>query len=436
MIDNTNQNTKKNLNGRIGTYNSYYRLENETDDELLYRILSNKDNIGSWRMVANILNSLLNVEFSEDKYRKQYKRMLNKNLCDCKSSSKLNSSIDTINIKKYIDSKIEENQSNSLNIDYDEKLRRLEQEKIKYRDERNAWNKQNYAAARLDETLELLDKKLSNIGRIYYDIHQDPIIKSDNDLLVMLSDLHIGATFETPFGEYNTDIANQRLKKYLNEILDIRKIHNSENCIVSLQGDLISGNIHKTIQITNKENVIEQIKIAIEMITSFCYELTKHFKNVFLYCVSGNHSRLIENKEYALHDERLDDLIGWSIGRSLSHINNFHMMNHRNLDIGISDLIIRNKTYISVHGDNDCFDRKGVLDLCSMLGFFPTAVLYGHMHTPSYNEINGVKIIRSGSLCGSGDDYTISKRLSGNPSQTVLICDNNGIKCIYNIELN
>ena len=86
-------------------------------------------------------------------------------------------------------------------------------------------------------------------------------------------------------------------------------------------------------------------------------------------------------------------------------------------------------------GDFDSFNKQGVLNLCSMLGFFPYACLYGHMHTPSMDEINGIKMVRSGSIPGSGDNYTIEKRLSGKPSQTVLVCDNSGIKCIYNVEL-
>ena len=54
----------------------------------------------------------------------------------------------------------------------------------------------------------------------------------------------------------------------MNEVIAIQKVHNCENCYISLQGDMISGNIHKTIQVTNRENVIEQIKIASELIGS------------------------------------------------------------------------------------------------------------------------------------------------------------------------
>lgn len=395
------------------------KLESETEEQFLWRIgqLVDSGQIESWASINDIVNSELGIE--EEKWR------------DESSFRKRYSAA-----KKFKENCFDKMRSSEYQKQVEEMNRELMRNKIKFRDERNAWNKQNYTAARIDETLNILDEKITKQGRINFKIHDLPITTGDNDLLVMLTDLHIGQTFKSMWGEYNTDIAKVRLNQYLNEILKIQKTHGSEKCYVSLQGDLISGNIHSTIQISNRENVIEQMKIAIELISSFCYELTKYFSQVYLYNVSGNHSRLVENKDKAVHGERLDDFIGWDVGRTLEHIDNFHMIQHRNLDLGIADINIRGKSYISLHGDFDTFNKQGVLNLCSMLGFFPYACLYGHLHTPSTDEVNGIKMIRSGSLSGSGDDYTIEKRLCSKPSQTVMVCTDKGIKCIYNVELN
>ena len=395
------------------------KLESETEEQFLWRIgqLVDSGQIESWASINDIVNSELGIE--EEKWR------------DESSFRKRYSAA-----KKFKENCFDKMRSSEYQKQVEEMNRELMRNKIKFRDERNAWNKQNYTAARIDETLNILDEKITKQGRINFKIHDFPITTGDNDLLVMLTDLHIGQTFKSMWGEYNTDIAKVRLNQYLNEILKIQKTHGSEKCYVSLQGDLISGNIHSTIQISNRENVIEQMKIAIELISSFCYELTKYFSQVYLYNVSGNHSRLVENKDKAVHGERLDDFIGWDVGRTLEHIDNFHMIQHRNLDLGIADINIRGKSYISLHGDFDTFNKQGVLNLCSMLGFFPYACLYGHLHTPSTDEVNGIKMIRSGSLSGSGDDYTIEKRLCSKPSQTVMVCTDKGIKCIYNVELN
>lgn len=315
-----------------------------------------------------------------------------------------------------------------------EQKRELERAKIAFRDERNAWSKQNYTDTRVEQKLDCLESKLSEIAKTEFAPIEVKYGESDNDLLVILSDLHIGQCFSSVWGEYNADIAKSRLNQYLSEVISIKNLYNSENCYVSLQGDLISNSIHKTIAITNRENVIEQIKLAAEYVASFCYELSKHFSHVFLQNVSGNHSR-IDRKEEALHDERLDDLIGWAIEKILSYVENFHVLK-RNIDVGISDINIRGNTYIGVHGDYDPFSKNGVANLIMMLGYVPYAVTYGHMHTCAIDEANGIKMIRGGSLAGSGDDYTIEKRLSGKPSQMVCVCTNNGVKAYYPIELD
>ena len=390
---------------------SYKRFENESDEELIYRVCSDKDSIGSWQDVANILNELLGTEYTESKFRKQFQafnKMLNANRGKFTDSDE---QIKEIEVQK----------------------RELERKKIQFRDERNAWQKQNYADARVEEKLDKLEDELTSLGRTNFDTHNTISIDSDNDMLIILSDLHIGQTFDSIFGKYNTDIAKDRLNQLLNEVLSIRDLHNSRKCYVSLQGDLISGNIHKSIQVTNRENVIEQVKNATELVSSFCYEFSLLFENVFLSNVSGNHTR-IERKEDAIHDERLDDIISWAVELSLKHIDNFHVL-HRNIDTGIADIDIRGKSYIAVHGDYDGFNKSGVQNLCLALGFVPYAITFGHLHVCSVDETNGVKMIRGGSLAGCGDSYTIEKRLTGKPSQMVCICTNKGIKAYYPIEL-
>lgn len=378
---------------------------------MIYRITGEKEKIGSWQEVANILNDLLGTEYTESKFRKQrqaFDKMLEANRA------------------KFVDS---DNQLKEIQV----KTRELERAKIKFRDERNAWQKQNYTDARVEEKLDLLENELLSLGNANFDIHDNVTIDSDNDILIILSDLHIGQCFSSMWGEYNSSVAKHRLNQLLNEIISIQKLHNSEKCYVSCQGDLLSGSIHKSIQVSNRENVIEQIKIATELISSFCYELTKYFETVFMSNVSGNHSRM-DRKDDAIHDERMDDIISWGIELSLKHIDNFHVLK-RNLDTGIADLSIRGKSYIAVHGDYDSFSKSGVSNLCMSLGFLPYAITFGHLHTCSIDETNGVKMIRGGSLAGCGDSYTIEKRLTGKPSQMVCVCNNKGVKAYYPIEL-
>ena len=50
----------------------YKRYEGETEDELIYRICSQKEQIGTWKEVRDILNNLLNYSYNESTYRKKY----------------------------------------------------------------------------------------------------------------------------------------------------------------------------------------------------------------------------------------------------------------------------------------------------------------------------------------------------------------------------
>lgn len=326
--------------------------------------------------------------------------------------------------------------------DYVDKLdnqkRELEKAKVAFRDERNDWNKQNRLEARIEEKLDNLERDLQQIGKSNFKVpNKVKCGNGDNSLIVMLSDLHTGQCFDNTFGRYNTDILKERMQKLLDKTVEIGKRHDSVMVNVVLLGDQISGNIHQNIQVSNRENVIDQIKIASEIITWFCTELAKVFSFVNIYECAGNHSRLVGNKELAIHDERLDNLITWIIKQMTAHIKTIkvHDEDYNRIDSGISMFELYGKEYVAVHGDYDMLNKTGVGNLSMMLGKIPYAIMNGHNHYPSSTDVNGVKVIQGGSMAGAGDSYTIEKRLTGKPNQTVLVCDETGIECIYNVEL-
>lgn len=394
------------------------KLPEQTEEQFLWMVgqMVDSGKIESWASINDIVNKELGIDEDkwrdESSFRKRYQAA-----------------------KKFYDGCFSKMESTEYQEKLDALNRELARNTIKFRDQRNAWSRQNYADSRVEETLDLLEEKLSEIGKIEFTNYENVEINSDNDLICCLSDLHIGQKFNSCLGEYNSSIAQKRLDNYLLDIVKIGSRHGSENVYLNLLGDQISGNIHLSIQVSNKENVIEQVKLSAELITNFAIELSKYFKRVFIIGVAGNHSRLISNKDKDIKDERLDSLITWIVEQMTKHIDNIVVL-HRNIDSGISDLLVRNKVYINVHGDADSMNSNSVGKLCMMLGFFPYAIIAGHKHTPAYQEFNGVKYIQSGSLAGSGDDYTLSQRLSGKANQTVLVCSEKGIDAIYNVELS
>jgi len=335
---------------------------------------------------------------------------------------------------KYASSESEHDDSdgyfNQLRLERQE----IRKEKQRLFDERAELNKRLRDEARLEDRLDKIEESLNCKGREEFPIHDSVDINSDNDLIVVLSDLHIGATHYSFTGCYDSDIAKERLSKYLEEIIKIQKRHKSQNVYVSLLGDQISGSIHQSIAVSNRENVIEQVTTASALVSDFIYELSKIFRYVYVNSVNGNHSRLTK-KDDAVKDERLDFLIMWYAKAKLSHISNIEFSEDE-LDSTIATMIIRGKTYVSVHGDCDGYNDSSVAKLALWLGYTPYCVLYGHMHHPAMSQVAGVIMVQSGSLAGSGDEYTIQKRLRGNASQSVLVCTDNGIECCYPINLS
>lgn len=399
---------------------SLERKEGETEIQYLWRIgkLVDSGQVGSWKDITPMLNKQLREEdeyYDESAYRKKYQAA-----------------------KKFYEEIFSKQGDDEFRKEQEELLEEIKKERVKLRDERTESNRGIRIEARVEDKLDYFEKIIATQGKIDYEplkpAERELIkVKSDNDLIIMLSDLHIGQTFASAWGRYNLEVAKDRINQYLNKIIEIKDRHNSENCFVTLQGDMISNSIHKTIAITNRENVIEQVISASEMITAFLAELSKIFNKVTVASVVGNHSR-IDKKEDALKDERLDTLIEWYAKSKLEDFDNIEFIEP--YDNTFNCFVVRNKHYFIVHGDYDKFDMAGVAKLSMMAGYFPYCILFGHKHYPASTEINGIKLVQSGSFPGSGDDHTVELRLSGNPSQTVLVCTEDGIECNYTVELH
>lgn len=396
--------------------NELRKLENETEEQYLWKIgqLVDSGKIESWASINNIVNEQLGIEEEkwrdESSFRKRYQAA-----------------------KKFYDGCFSKMESEEYQKKLDVLNRELARNTIKYRDQRRSWSRQNFMDTRFDEVMDILEERLDGFAKADFAPHSSPIVDGDNSMIVCLSDLHIGQCFSSSFGEFNSDIAKDRLYKYMCELLEIAKANKVKNVYVCMLGDNISNSLHKTIEVSNKENVIDQLKLSIEYISSFCYELTKHFEHVYLASASGNHSRL-QAKDLSQHNERLDAFIAWDVCRTLQNQENFHSLLDKSIDDGISNINIDGKSYLLIHGDFDTTTKTGYMNLAAMVEFFPDYVLCGHRHFCSYSQ--ETKFIQSGSLAGSGCDYTVEKRLSGKASQMVCICDKSGIKGLYPIILS
>jgi len=306
--------------------------------------------------------------------------------------------------------------------------------KRKLQDERNELNKLLRDEARHEENQRILEEKIEKLGKERYPFYLSPSLwdysaLNPNTMIICLSDLHLG--LETK--EFNTEVAKDRLTQYLNEIKEIAEMHHTKKCVVAALGDLVSGTIHLSIQIANRENLVEQVMVACELIADFMYKLGEIFEDISFYNVPGNHSRIEKNADDSLLGERLDNLVPWFLSHIFAHQKQYHIDVDKKHDT-YSEFAIGESKYLICHGDYDGLNDTSIQKLCAYVGYFPYAILMGHMHHPAMNEVSGVKVIQSGCL-HNGDEFTERKRLKGAPSQTVIICNNKKIKSIYPIEL-
>lgn len=379
-----------------------------TQSELreIFDVCSRKELTGDWNKIRDILNARLKKNYNESIYRKRFSAYVEmKNACKDIDPDFTGDTTDVI-VQK----------------------RELERAKIQFRDERNAWQRQNYNSARVEQKLDYLEKVIteSNPTDLQIALRESNTSKV---AIVTCSDWHIGECFDNEWGCYNSDIARKRIEEYANKAIQRCILENVSDVIIAGLGDLISSNIHFSIAVTNRENVIEQIMIASELMLGFVKAFVDKGFVVTFTNVGGNHSRL-SKKDEAIKDERMDNLIGWFVSTHLASYPNFRYI--KSQDTTLADVC----GFWFVHGDNDSFGKSGLSNLVLAKGYKPAGIFMGHLHSFAVDDCYDVKICRGGSLCGSGNDYTIEKRLKGKPTQLMAIAEDGEVCQFYNIILN
>lgn len=394
------------------------KRENEGLREYLWRVGKMKEHGEldmTWEELRPILNEQNDCDFTESAWRKKYMEGVAWNEIFADADADTSEELDELRKER----------------------QEINKAKVLLRDERNELNRRLREQARVEDQVSKIGDKLSEIGIEHFPEKSGKVFSGENDMIVCVSDLHIGMCFSTTTGRYNTDIAYRRMAEYSETVLNYAVRHKCGKCYVAILGDNINGLIHEAMRISNRENVIEQVKHCAELLTEFVYSLSGHFDEIIVVSVPGNHSRLMPNKDADLIDERLDDIVPWYMESALKHIKNVSIENRIDGAYGTyAAMRVRGKSYVIVHGDDDSFSENGIAKLCMWLGYIPYCVISGHKHVPAMMEAGGVVCIQSGSLSGSGDRFTNAHRLKGEASQTVLICGNDGIEAMYPVHFS
>lgn len=389
---------------------SYKRFKNETDEELIYRVCSDKDLIGSWQDVADILNELLGSEYTESKFRKQFQafnKMLNANRSKFTDSDE---QIKEIEVQK----------------------RELEKERKKLSDARVDYNRLIRQEARKESYADMVKRIIcENIEPMNISVHYT-LFNSSTDLLVHLTDIHTGIEIHNWKNDFDSDILKLRIEKFTSDILDIRGMHQSENCYLVI-GEILSGIIHNNLRLQNNMDLMEQFKYVSELISAMLSRMANHFNHIYVYTTPGNHSRISPKKEDALDGENMDVLLPFYLKARMQNFENITICDN-NIEPEIAMFNIRGNNIFAAHGHKDSLSNV-VQNFTLMFGIKPQIVLLGHRHTNSMETVYDTKVIQSGCVSGS-DNYATSIRKTNRPEQTVSVIGDGGLICLYDIQLD
>ncbi len=118
-------------------------------------------------------------------------------------------------------------------------------------------------------------------------------------IIAHTSDVHMGevvrATEVGGAGAYNPTIAKDRMKRYFETVCTIpfRWLHESpcDGIILTMGGDLTSGDIHEELSATNALTSHQQLVQVVEVYVAGIKQLLSHYERVHLIGVPGNHGR-------------------------------------------------------------------------------------------------------------------------------------------------
>ena len=378
------------------------RRPNESFEDYKLRICENMQSYGlKWEGVADVLNSESSQNYTESKYRKEFKSFTRGRAYERKHGG-----------NDYLIAQ----------------ARELERQRLGLSEQRSALRRALKDDAQKLTMLEEIRDGFKNIEPIEFVVHERCAFDVENILCVCLSDAHIGMEFHNSYSDYSSEIAKERLEKYARRIIDEAHRYRANKCVVALLGDLISGGAaHQLIRVENRENCIEQIKVAGELIAQFLNAISVVFDRIDLYSTPGNHSRYMAKDKDAIVAEAFDSLIPWYLESRLGERDDI-VIHQDNDPAAITTLMIGDRTVGLVHGHLDQFSENGVAvtKLNNKIGQKLDIILTGHLHEFDARTILGTTVVRSGALCGTGDEYTNRMRFSGSASQAIVVFDKDG----------
>lgn len=381
----------------------YLKREEESITSYWIRLYKNRQLYGlTFKECGELMNEVSGTDWNEAKWRREMEGYLKvSDFLDKENPNGLNHSI------------LEEIEKEKLE---------LKKEKVKFSDQKREFFARIRNMSRLEHLKEYLEE--------YYEVYEPTTLPeiqlknpSDKEMIVMISDWHIGMQIDNQFNTFNIEVAKERISKLQASMLDKVEKENIKTVHIAQLGDLINGTIHVSTRIMNEEDIIQQIIITANLLQEFVRPLVDKGVSVEFYNIIGNHGRTSPNKqETAGIDENFEKLFFTMLKTYYKNAKNFKAYDSKD---GLITAKIKDLDFCFAHGD---FDKgTGIIaKLPQLFGYVFDYVLTGHLHRESIMDYGKTTHITNSALCGS-DDYAMQLRLSSKPSQKILILDDSGV---------
>lgn len=394
----------------------YLRKENEEDLDYAMRLIDIKKEERPDDLDWGDIVELLGLDLNKDSLRK---------------------SQDTIFGGIAVYKKMKDKELISKPADYQQEvqiqLQELKKERIRLSDERAALNRRLRNEARKESMHDLITECAQSLKT------EDNKIKPvcveeefEKAAILTLSDFHFGLEINEFNNVYNADVFYQRLNKILGKTIEYIQLNKVRTLYVLGLGDYMSGIIHTTTRIENRENIVQQVIKVSEALSQMLTELSK-FVEIYYYDVTDNHGRVFPNKDDWENEDNFSLFVRWYLDARFKDNEYIHIMqNTYSNEIGVVEIFGRN--YAFTHGHRDKISNI-VQNLSLMTKKFYDAIFMAHCHHYEANEIHGTYVYMNGTLSGT-DMYANNERKTSNPSQNLFILNSNdGIECQYLIKL-
>lgn len=384
----------------------YKRYADESERAYIFRVCSEKDSIGTWCDVRDILNRELNHDWTESAYRKQFQ--MGQSYLE-ENESKL------IEDKQYLEEIQKER----------EKLQRerykLQTEKLEY----NRWLREHARDELFEEKVVKAIEKNLNIASPPAPL---PVRAWDTCAVLNIADIHFGADFkiygvnDEVLNEYSPEIFFGRMDRLFSELLQYLDKNHYEKIKVFNLGDSLDGFLRTSQIWTLRYGVVDSAIIFGDYMGTWLRELSKH-KIVEYYQTNGNHGEL------RLLDGKKGGHLSDNIEKVTAHIIKLHNINNPNFTM------VENKSgfiFTEVAGFNILGCHGEVKNLPEAIKEYSNVydvnidyIVAGHKHHTSFDNCGTRKgCIGVGSIIGS-DDYSITLRRVSDPTASLIIFEEN-----------